>query len=286
MISILLHASEWIILLAQTVGSLLKCLFLTRRVSPILTKPTRELVILGNGPSLQYTLTADLEKLGAYDLMAVNLFACSDVFGQIRPTHYVWLDPAFAELDHPAGSKARLALVQHTTWPLTLWVPRSFQSKDWFFREISKNEYIKFQYFNYVICEGFPSITYSIFNSGWGMLQCQNVLIASIFLGIRAHYKKIWLTGADHTWHEDIRLNADNQLEVFDSHFYEKEKNITQLFQMKSSSTSYLSRAFLSLHKVYRGYEILAGYALSRGVIVHNASKKSYIDVFPKLPLA
>ena len=53
-----------------------------------------------------------------------------------------------------------------------------------------------------------------------------------------------------------------------------------------SENESYMAKQFLSLHKAFKGYEVLARYAKFRGVKVLNASKRSYIDVFEKIKLS
>lgn len=278
LISGLQSLSEWFL----SGVALLKCLLMSKWPVSKPTITSQELVILGNGPSLNATLTDDLPHLLCRDLMGVNLFACSEAYVRLKPAYYLWLDPAFADENHPAGQKARLALAQHTAWPLLLSVPMTFRKKACF-QEVLRNPHIQVYYFNYVICEGKPFFKWFLFKRGWGMPQCQNVLISAIFQAVQLGFTSIWLTGADHTWHEDIRLNEKNELQVFDTHFYEKEKNITNEFVPAFTQTSYLKSAFLSLHKVYRGYEVVAHYAAYRGVQIRNASKKSYIDVFPKI---
>lgn len=285
MISLLTHGLNWTQNLFLSGVAVIKCALLSKWPSPTPPVSSNELVILGNGPSLNLTLQEDIDYLESRDLMGVNLFACSEAFQKLKPSYYIWLDPAFAEEEHPAGQKARTALKEHTNWPLTLLVPMTFK-KSPAFQFFSNHPYIQVHYFNYVICEGLPKFKWTLFRWGLGMPQCQNVLIAAIFQSIQLGFKKIWITGADHTWHEDIRLNEANELQVFDTHFYEKEKNITQMFTSMYAHRSYLSAAFLSLHKVYRGYEVLAAYAASRNVLIQNASKKSYIDVFPKKSLS
>ena len=59
--------------------------------------PSRRLAILGNGPSLAEQLPALIERQEwqRVDMMAVNFFALSEEFVQIRPKYYVISDPMF-----------------------------------------------------------------------------------------------------------------------------------------------------------------------------------------------
>ncbi len=269
-------------------GSVVSCakiVLLSRPTGCSLQKPGKPVaVILGNGPSLNQDLPDLLEFRSLTELVCVNMFSRSALYEQLKPENYLVLDDAFADENHEGATQAIHDLAEKTSWPVRLFVPIRFRKKEHFRKLTSGHPFVQVFFFNYTIFEGFEGLKFAFFNAGLAMPQCQNVLNAALFHCIRRGYDKVILLGADHTWHEDIRLNEDNELRVYDTHFYQdKAKDISAMF-LKTRG-SYLRQAFLNLHKVYRSYEIIAAYALSKGVEVINSSSKSYIDVFKKVKL-
>jgi hypothetical protein len=240
-------------------------------------------VILGNGPSLKDSMDNHKDFILQSDIFCVNLFAISDYYTQLKPNNYLLLDEAFINPNHERASQAIEHLVKDTTWKINVFIPYKFKKSAYFQDKFSKNQFIQPVYFNYVIFGGFDWLRFWIYKKDWGMPQCQNVLIASVFRCINLGYKKIYLLGADHTWHESIRLDENNEIIADDSHFYGNKTY--QINQLVSQEESYMARQFLSLHKAFKGYEVLARYAQYRGTKVLNASKRSYIDVFEKIKL-
>lgn len=241
-------------------------------------------VILGNGPSLNESIEHHADFMKNKDIFCVNLFATSSYYKQLKPNNYLLLDEAFLDPNHSRASRAVQHLIKDTDWELNLFVSNKFRKSDYFQTILSQNKYLKPVYFNYVIVDGFDSVIFKLFKVGLAMPRCQNVLVASIFQCINLGYQTVNLLGADHTWHENIRINKDNELEADDAHFYGTKTYIIK--DIMQNNESYLARQFLSLHKAFKGYEVLARYATYTGTKVLNASQRSYIDVFEKINLS
>lgn len=278
--------AHWLQKTLDTVLSLGKVLVLSKSITKKSLVSEHQCLVLGNGPSLAFTCREEKQALSSMPLIAVNLFSCTPEFVEFKPSFYVLLDAAFADEKHVNGKKGIDGLIENTKWPLQLLVPQTFKKSAYFINRIQQNTFIHVVFFNYTIFEGFNSIKWFFFDKGYAMPQCQNVLQAAVFQAIHLGFTTVWLTGADHTWHEDILLDDENKLKIQDQHFYESKKDITSYFIQENQKTSYLSRAFLSLHKVFRGYEIIAEYADYKKVKIVNASRRSYIDVFEKRKLS
>ena len=81
---------------ADTIGSVLKMILLTRFPVPhALSLTAREMVLLGNGPSLKLFLQEKQDFMKGKELMMVNYAALSESFEQHKPKYYLLLDPAF-----------------------------------------------------------------------------------------------------------------------------------------------------------------------------------------------
>ena len=237
-------------------------------------------VILGNGPSLSESMANHHNFLNKAELFCVNMFANTSQYQELKPENYLLLDEAFIDPNHTLASNALKQIANNTSWKINLYVPSKMSNSAYFKDIISKNESIKVIPFNYTIVSGFEGLTHWLFEHNLGMPQCQNVLVATLFMTINSGFKEIYLIGADHSWHEMIKLDEQNSLFMEDNHFYGSRKT-----SLKASQISFLSRQFLSLHKAFYGYEVLAKYAQSKRVKVLNASTKSYIDVFDKISL-
>ncbi|RFS14441.1 hypothetical protein [Emticicia sp. C21] len=278
MINFLLSLQQAINRFINSILSLIKVLFLSD-FSLKTTKATNSRCgILGNGPSLKVTLEQDIEFLNKLELIAVNLFSTTKEYTQLRPKNYLLLDWSFMNPDHWHGRTGLRGIVENTTWDLNLFVPTKMLKSAYFRSELAQNPHIKPIPFNYTIVSGYTKLTHWLFKKGLGMPQCQNVLVAALFYSLNMGFKEIYLFGADHSWHEMIKLDEDNNLVVSDTHFYGQKD-----YDIAVRETSYMSQQLFSLHKAFYGYEVLAKYARSIGVKVYNASAKSYVDVFEKV---
>jgi hypothetical protein len=247
-------------------------------------------LIFGNGPSLSESVLkfGDLKSIKkTTDVYCVNHFASSDEYEQIRPQKYYMLDPAFADKNDQKCYRLLEAIRDKTSWKMEVIVPYTFKKGGFFSDFLETNPCIQISYFNYTIIKGFKWFEDLIFRLGLGNPVCQNVLVGAIFLTINRKYSKVVVLGADHTWHENLRVSDENnQLILSDQHFYGKrERIISEEFYDKSDTTprSALADQFISLYKVFKTHERLAIWAADNGVLVLNASEHSNIDVYPRL---
>jgi hypothetical protein len=119
------------------------------------------------------------------------------------------------------------------------------------------------------------------------MPQSQNILAASLYLAITRRFKEVYLFGADHSWHEEIRMSDTNELLMKQEHFYDKPGDIAHIpvYDVVKKETSRMSAQFASLSKAFYSYEVLRDYAASLNVQVLNASAKSYVDAFKRIKI-
>jgi hypothetical protein len=243
--------------------------------------------LLGNGPSLADSLVRDAAFLGTCELFCVNNFAQTDAYERLRPQNYVFLDPYFSRFDgqthnHPVVRQTLEALQTRTTWPVTVYVPRvARRSACW--QQLARHPELTVVFFNYTIVTGFRPFRHWLYRQNWGMPQSQNVLVAVLFLALNRGFRELYLFGADHSWHEQLRVADDNRLLLRDDHFYEKTGPSLAIHDPQTRRESGIRLQFQSLAKAFYGYEVLAAYARSRGQRVVNASVKSYIDVFERV---
>ncbi len=282
--------SQFLSELFASLLSLLKVVIRGRYATQLPARQQPICSVLGNGPSLKESLAEQLEFIRQTEIVCVNNFAHADVFAQLRPQNYIISDPnyfLFTEQTTDRDDIRQTLSVFLTTvdWPMFLYVPH-FAKGSYLLRQIEQsNSSINVVYFNYTVVRGFRWLVYGLYARGLGMPQAQTVIIAALTLMINRKFEQIYLFGADTSWHEEIRLNDQNQLLIKQIHFYDKPKDITHqpvYSDALRQRTFSMASQFLSLHKVFRGYEVLREYADHRGVKILNASAKSYIDAFER----
>ncbi len=246
--------------------------------------------VLGNGPSLNESLAEHLNFIRQTEIVCVNNFAHSAAFAQLQPQNYVISDPnyfVFTEqsTDRDDIRQTLAVFMEQVHWPMTLYVPH-FAKRSYLLGQIERgNPNIRVVYFNYTVVSGFQGLMYWLYEKGLGMPRAQTVIIAALTLMVNRKFDTVYLFGADTSWHEQIRLNDQNQLLIKQMHFYEKPADVRHelVYSDKHRQrTSSMAAQFLSLHNVFRGYEVLRDYAEHRGVKILNASAKSYIDAFER----
>lgn len=246
--------------------------------------------VLGNGPSLNESLAERFDFIRQTEIVCVNNFAHADIFTRLQPQDYIISDPnyfVFTEqtTDRDDIRQTLAAFQNRVSWPMTLYVPH-FAKGSYLLKTITQsNPAISVVYFNYTVVRGFRWLVYWLYAKGFGMPQAQTVIIAALALMINRKFERIYLFGADTSWHEQIRLNDQNQLLIKQIHFYDKPKDVTHqpvYSDTQRQRTFSMASQFLSLHKVFRGYEVLRDYADYQGVKIINASAKSYIDAFER----
>lgn len=275
--------SKWLNSFGQSIASLLKVALQSKKVfksSP--TDANREIVILGNGPSLNSTITNHRDFLMSKDRLAVNFAANAPVFFELKPTAYVLADPHFFNSINSDPNVTKLwNNINATDWDMQLLLPAKFHS---FVQSRNFAENISIEFFNLTPVEGFKTVRNVLYNAGLGMPRPRNVLIPSIMLAMRMGYGKIYIAGADHSWTQTLWVDDENRVVSIQPHFYEDNES-----EKKRVATEYLTyplhHILQSLYIAFRSYFEIADYARRRNINIINITPESFIDAFPRLKL-
>ncbi len=254
---------------------------------------TNECVILGNGPSLRDSIKNDLKYfLENKKIFCVNAFAVSKEFVELKPDYYLFADPGWwVEKPRDTVKKIREdvfnALIDKTNWQMTIFIP--FEAKDNLLLNdlILKNKNLKLKFYNKVSVMGFPFIRNFFYKHNLGIPRAQNVLIPTLILALNLGFKKIYLFGADHSWHENLVLTEQNVLCFKDVHFY-NENEVLELIPIKNNITKKtftVHEEFYSLYITLKIYFFIKEYAKTKNAVILNASSKTYIDAFDRLDI-
>ena len=266
-----------------SLASLIKVALLSKGVSSSSdTGKGRQLVIMGNGPSLRKTIDKDFDRLISCDLMAVNFAPLSEDFFRLRPRYLILADGVFFNSAATDSNVRKLwETLGRMSWDMTLLIPVKF--KHFAKPLLMHTRGIKVRYFNLTPVEGFKWLTHLLYSASLGMPRPRNVLIPAIMEGIRLGYRKIYLCGADHNWTRTLSVDEENFVVSVQPHFYEDNEE-----EHKRVREAYKG---LRLHDVmgsmvvaFRSYWEIADYAVKKKVEIINATPGSMIDAFPRKP--
>lgn len=243
--------------------------------------PVKRIIILANGPSLRTTLAEHAAELSATPTMAVNFFANAPEFDSVKPSYYVLADPHFFTARDQENVDSLWRNIARAGWPMTLSVPveRLAEAR----RRLCSTK-VRLASFNFVGVEGFAAFERFAYARGLAMPRPRNVLIPAIMVALQAGFTEIYLTGADHSWLETIRVNDSNEVVSVQPHFYADSKAEQQ--RSISEYRGYrLHDILLSFYTAFSSYHRLQRYAEKRGIAIFNATPGSFIDAFPRRSL-
>ena len=269
--------------LGQSFASLAKIALMSKGIHKAKkTDINKEIVILGNGPSLNTTISEHRNFLMNRDRLAVNFAANSPIFFELMPTSYVLADPHFFNgYDSDSNVRKLWEHISQINWDIQLFIPTKYHS--WVSsQKLPKNLAIKS--YNLTPIEGFKWMRTFMYNLGLGMPRPRNVLIPSIMLAIWSGYENIYIAGADHSWTQTLWVDNQNRVVSIQPHFYEDNEE-----EKKRVATEYynypLHQILKSLYIAFRSYFDIAHYAKTRQVKIFNITPESFIDAFPKLKI-
>lgn len=251
-----------------------------------------ECVVLGNGPSLNLDYEANPDFFSKRPCFCVNSFALTGKFEATRPSHYVLLDPAYYERQTSRNlmelrESVFTAIRGKLAWPMTLILPQNAKAalKD---HPIAALPNLTLLYFNTTPVYGYPAFMHSAFRANLGMPWAGTVVVAAVFAALNLGFKRVYMFGADHTWHENLHLTAENILCLKDKHFYDTTESAPSPF-FEDAAEQYvftMSSLFQRLSDIFRGYMDLEKYAHHLGAQAYNLGSGSFVDGFARLTMA
>ncbi len=240
-----------------------------------------QVVILANGPSLNTTIAKHGDKLRSMPTVAVNFMANAPQFRDLRPRYYVLADPHFFEGMQHENVVSLWENLSHVDWKMTLCVPVNRLKHA---QKLLGNTQVELSTYNFVGIEGFAWLENVVYSRALAMPRPRNVLIPALMVAIMAGFKEIYITGADHSWMETIRVTDDNRVVSVQPHFYSDSKE-----EQLRSATEYkgyrLHDIVKSFYVAFNSYHQLRRFADWKGVKIYNATPGSYIDAFERRSL-
>lgn len=245
--------------------------------------------VLGNGPSMKVDKSCIEKLIGSYDFICVNNFCDDDLYLQLKPKIYVFLDAYFfsgnAHKDWiERRDKTFLTLSEKTSWPMTVIVPQEADLN--ILKGGINNKFVEIIRFSTqsLFVSKYNNTVGKLYDSGiYGPPQI-NVLLYGIFAALMAKYKEVRIYGADMSFHNDVEVDqSSSELFIRFRHFNQDDEfELLRKNPEKVEPWRMAELLELSAHTFY-AHETLNEYARSRGVSITNASSFSLIDAYPRL---
>ncbi len=251
-------------------------------------KSHKRSIILGNGPSL----LKDMHEINNHskdkcDFFAVNFFANTNYFFELKPNYYFLADKLFWSdnlnknfVNLRSDTLDRLKCVN---WGMTILCPESGYG------------YIKSNFFNnsnisiieipekYIELKTKQMQLFVLRNRFFGLPNINSVSTL-IWYSIISNYSEIYLYGLDFSGFKSITVNQEtNQVSVPVKHFYKNsdaEKDSSNKYQSKKNKS--LSVRLYQNYRFMKYNEILNELAVSLRIDIINRSYFSYVDSFKR----
>lgn len=237
--------------------------------------------ILGNGPSLKDDLNGIVNKLKSLNAkaFAVNNFAISDSFLEVRPEFYCIADRVYfwENYDEQASSIYNI-FNNKVTWDMKLYVPIG---KDGFVKERISNKKIDVIPVSITLFKGFESLKYDFYKRGIAVPSFVNITIMALYLALNMGCKKIFLYGVDHTFLREIAVDDDNVLCSFDKHFY--GDRLRKIQPREDGTYMRMADFVFDKYLTFIEHDNIRGYADYLGAEIINCTKCSCIDSYIRL---
>ncbi len=252
-----------------------------------------KMIIIGNGPSLNDSVTKYKDEILSNDRIAVNFFASSELYEVLKPNIYVFADPAFFDIpDNQKESIERLFnnITDKTNWQMRIIIP--ITAKDSILVDrLKSNKTLEIDYYLNYYQKCYRITKFQAWDKNLIGPPAQNVLNVALYLALFWGFKETYLIGADSSFLEDLRVDQQtNELFTIDTHFYNNNKVYSdkKLFDVKRGRV----RSDWKLHdliyahgRMFEYYSDLREYADYKGLKIYNASEYSWINVFERKKL-
>lgn len=239
----------------------------------------RILCILGNGKSLNETKLSKGENI---DYMVVNRHVLADNYKEIKPAYYVLADPHFFQ--HPEGLSILKKINDSTIWKMAICIPYNRKVRK-VIKQYITNDNLNVIYYNNLSFAGFSCVQHLLYKWQLAMPVVQNVLVASIMIGILSKYQRIELYGVEHTWTKYLYVDENNVVYLENPHFFDKEKVDAKPVKEIQHTDEYPFYLILENYsRMFKSYWEIKDYIKAKNIttVIINKSKGSFIDAFKK----
>ncbi len=250
----------------------------------VINTSNREIIILGNGPSLLDNLKDFKSSFLEKEIFVVNDFAFSEFFFLLKPKHNIFADPGYWLLNVPEEMKIirnRIWAIfnNNVDWELNLYFP--IESKGSKVLKQLENPNLIIHFYRTHEAKGFDFWRFFLYRKNIASPKIQNVVHAAIYLAILSGSKRIDLFGVEHSWLPSIFIDENNRVCYNNDHFYSDGDGL-KVWKNFKGENYILHDLLLDLHHTFKSYHTLSQYANYSGCEITNYTSGSFIDAFKK----
>lgn len=244
------------------------------------------LAVLANGPSLKEVLNRipTSEEFKNVEFSAMNFFACTPSFKEIKPKFYCLVDPMFcmSTWHDEDVKKVFQRLQEDVDWDMTLFIPAYYRLSR--FKEFSQitNPHINIVVLNSSRYLGKSSKIFSwLFKRGLTIPR-STVAQTCIYTGINMGFEEIHLYGMEHTFFGSLAVSQDCRLCSIEEHFYGKEEKLKPLLKNDNGAQYKVSDFLLQKGFLFFMHDVLSDYAKSVKCRIINYTPVTMIDSYER----
>lgn len=246
----------------------------------------RTLAVLANGPSLKDDLRhIEEEEFQGVDFSVMNYFALDPLFCLVKPKYYCFADPMFFAADSRIDTVRKLfkEIEEKVDWDMTIFIPNTFLKKRFLAFSQLTNAHLTVVPVNTVLYSG-RLLRSWFYRHNFASPCIQTVAILNVFTGLNLGYSRINLYGADMTFFESMKVDAQSRFCMAYRHFTDKEEQlrlepyVDPLTGKQIKIATYLSW----ITQMFKSHDDLADYARRLHAEVFNHSPVSLLDAYPR----
>jgi len=245
-------------------------------------------IIIGTGPSLLKDIhEINNHKKDECDFFAVNFFANTETFLQLKPNYYFLADKLFWSEDlNENFNQLRNDTYQKLkkiNWKISILCPES--GYDYIKSRLLDNSNISFiKIPEKSIMLSTKKMQLFVLRNRFFTIANVNSMVTLLWYSIICNYSEIYLYGVDFSGFKSITVDQKtNYVSVPVKHFYknsEAEKDSSYKYHSKSNKS--LSERLYQNYRVLKFTDLLSDLAVSKGIDIVNRSSFSYIDSFKR----
>ena len=254
---------------------------------PELDDNSRPVAVLGNGPSLKNDLVEIYSHQSEWDFCAVNFFANTHHFRELKPSIYVLADPLFWRADVNADYSRQNILLRENLlavdWSMELVCAEGGVSV---FQELFKCN-------DHVTVVGLKSSWFEIRSKSINIAALRfrimtpnfvNVLVAAIWYVLTLGRKRVFIFGADFSGFKDLEVEQNtNALNSSYKHFYAKTSSQGAVCEkyiggVPKDMSVRLYQVWLSFSQMYNISKVAKYWQIE----IENRSSYSLLDCFER----
>jgi hypothetical protein len=249
----------------------------------------RQLIILGNGPSIKdaYPRLLELKKTTTNDFFLVNLAPIDKLFFELKPKYYCMVDLVAQNKKNVIYARAKNCfdiINKKVDWKMNFYTHSANAPLKYLYPKLfSTNPCVEYNFFDAKWYEGTEEQRFEAYKNGLAWVQARNILNHAIFIGINLGHSKILLYGADYSLF-NIHIDKNNIVYSKCAYFYDNPAAITfkPEFNGWTGEPLRMSGLLESHADIFKCHDILAEYAKWMGIKIINCTKDSLIDSYER----